>query len=151
MNELCVSQTKLFSVRHHAVQLTKHTGRVITIHGSSYAIKCLLSPMILPLRHPRHHGATAPSSSRLQRCTVGQNNLEYRLKYWATRSSVRSFARNAHSFACSGLLAALTPFAALTRLLAPSLLGNCKIRCLKMTWFCPIVRWRCVIKAAGKI
>ena len=37
--------------------------------------------------------------------TVGQNNQEYRLKYWATRSSVRSFARTAHSFACSGLLA----------------------------------------------
>ena len=39
--------------------------------------------------------------------TVGQNNQEYRLKYWATRSSVRSFARTAHSFACS--LTTLTP------------------------------------------
>ena len=39
--------------------------------------------------------------------TVGQNNQKYRLKYWATRSSVRSFARTAHSFACSGLLALL--------------------------------------------
>ena len=26
-------------------------------------------------------------------CTVGQNNQEYRLEYWATRLSVRSFAR----------------------------------------------------------
>ena len=34
-------------------------------------------------------------------CTVDQNNLEYRLKYWATPSSVCSFARTAHSFACS--------------------------------------------------
>ena len=30
--------------------------------------------------------------------TVGQNNQEYRLKYWATRSSIRSFARTAHSW-----------------------------------------------------
>ena len=29
--------------------------------------------------------------------TMGQNNQEYRLNYWATRSSVRSFA---HSLAC---------------------------------------------------
>ena len=46
---------------------------------------------------------------------------ELRRKYWATRSSVRSFARTAHSFACSGLLASLAPSAALTRLLARSL------------------------------
>ena len=38
-----------------------------------------------------------------------ENSQEYRLKYWATRSSVRSFARTAHSFACSGLLASLHP------------------------------------------
>ena len=44
-----------------------------------------------------------------------------RRKYWATRSSVRSFARTAHSFACSGLLASLAPSAALTRSLARSL------------------------------
>ena len=43
---------------------------------------------------------------------------EYRLKYWATRSSVRSFARTAHSVACSGLLASLAPSAALTCSLA---------------------------------
>ena len=29
--------------------------------------------------------------------TVGQNNQEYRLEYWATCSSVRSFTRTAHS------------------------------------------------------
>ena len=44
-------------------------------------------------------------------CTVGQNNREYRLEYWANRSSVRSFARTAHSFACSALLASLPHFA----------------------------------------
>ena len=43
------------------------------------------------------------------------NEPESRRKYWATRSSVRSFTRTGHSFACSGLLAALT------RLLARSL------------------------------
>ena len=35
--------------------------------------------------------------------TVGQNNQESRLQYWATR--IRSFARTAHSFTCSSLLA----------------------------------------------
>jgi len=49
------------------------------------------------------------------------NSQEFRLWYWATRSSVRSFARTAHSFACSGLLASLAPSAALTRSLARSL------------------------------
>ena len=52
---------------------------------------------------------------------MGQNNQKYRLKYWATRSSVRSFARTAHSFACSALLALLVRLAALTHLLAHSL------------------------------
>ena len=47
--------------------------------------------------------------------TVGQINQKPRRKYWATRSSVRSFARTAHLFACSGLLASLAPSAALTR------------------------------------
>ena len=41
-------------------------------------------------------------------CTVVQNNQKYRLKYWATHSSVRLFARTAHSFACTALLTALT-------------------------------------------
>ena len=53
--------------------------------------------------------------------TVVENSQEYRLEYWATRSSVRSFTRTAHLFACSGLLASLAPSAALTRLLARSL------------------------------
>ena len=43
--------------------------------------------------------------------TMVENSQEYRLKYWATRSFVRSFARTAHSFACSGLLASLAHFA----------------------------------------
>ena len=55
------------------------------------------------------------------RCSVGQNNPGNRLEYWATRSSVRSFACTAHFFACSGLLASLAPSAALNRSLARSL------------------------------
>ena len=35
------------------------------------------------------------------------NSQEYRLQCWATRSSVPSFARTAHSFACSRLLTSL--------------------------------------------
>ena len=59
--------------------------------------------------------------------TMVDNSQEYRLQYWATRSSVHSFARTAHSFACSGLLASLAPSAALTHsltLLTPSLVGK---------------------------
>ena len=53
--------------------------------------------------------------------TMVEDSQEYRLQYWATRSSVCSFARTAHSFACSRLLASLAPSAALTRSLARSL------------------------------
>ena len=42
-------------------------------------------------------------------------------KYWATRSSVRSFARTTHSFAYSALLASLARTAALIRSLVHSL------------------------------
>ena len=55
--------------------------------------------------------------------TVGENNQEYRLKNWATRSSVCT----AHLFACSRLLASLVPSAALTHSLTsltPSLVGK---------------------------
>ena len=44
-----------------------------------------------------------------------------RVEYWATRSSVRSFARTFHSSACSALLASLRRSAALIHLLACSL------------------------------
>ena len=55
------------------------------------------------------------------RRTVVWINQEYRRKYWATRSSVHSFTRTAHLFACSGLLALLAPSAALICSLARSL------------------------------
>ena len=47
-----------------------------------------------------------------------QINQKLRCTYWATRSSVRSFTRTAHSSACSALLASLAPSAALTHSLA---------------------------------
>ena len=51
--------------------------------------------------------------------TVGQNNQEYRFEYWATRSSVHSFAQTTDSFAGSALLASRARSAALIRSLAP--------------------------------
>ena len=64
-----------------------------------------------------------PNSILLSRWrrTVVWINQESRRKYWVTRSSVRSFAHFAH-FAHS---------------LAH---GKVNLWCLKMTWFCPIVR-----------
>ena len=53
--------------------------------------------------------------------TMVQNNQEFRRKYWATRSSFRSFAQITHSFACSALLDLLAPSAAHIRLFARSL------------------------------
>ena len=47
-----------------------------------------------------------------------QNSQEPRWKYWATRSSICSFARTTHSLACSTLLASLVRSSALVRLLA---------------------------------
>ena len=61
-----------------------------------------------------------PTVRRHLPSTVGQNNKEYRLEYWATRSSLlaRSFACTTHLFACSALLASLARSAAHTRSLA---------------------------------
>ena len=53
--------------------------------------------------------------------TVIQNFLKSVRSYWATRSSARSFARTAHSFACSALLASLARSTALIPSLARSL------------------------------
>ena len=49
-------------------------------------------------------------------CTVGQNNQEYRLEYWATCSSVRLFTCSAHLFAYS--LRSCPPLYSLPHLLA---------------------------------
>ena len=53
-------------------------------------------------------------SGSSHRITVSQNNQKSSLQYFATRSSVCSFARTAHSFACSTLLALLAHSAAFT-------------------------------------
>ena len=50
-----------------------------------------------------------------------QKDQKSRFKFWATRSSVRSFVRTIHSFACCALLALLARPAALTRSLVRSL------------------------------
>ena len=78
--------------------------------------------------------------------TMVQNSQKSRLEYWATRSSVRSFARTAHAFACSRLRTphrSRPPLRSLVRSLAHlahSLArGKVNFWCLKMTWFCPIV------------
>ena len=65
-------------------------------------------------------------------CTKIWDKQESRHKYWATCSSIRSFARTAHWVACSALLISLTPL----------LEGKWMIGCLKMPWFCSIVWWR---------
>ena len=80
-----------------------------------------LSPTLSPLDCPLQNQAFPLSLPLSHPLTMVDNSQEYRLKYWATRSSVRSFARTAHSFACCGLLASLAPSAALTRSLARSL------------------------------
>ena len=53
---------------------------------------------------------------RFRCCTMGKINQKYRLKNWATQSSVFSFTRTAHSFACSTLLASLGLFRSLAPL-----------------------------------
>ena len=74
---------------------------------------------------------------------VGQNSHESGRAYWATRSSVRSFARTVHSFAGSALLASLARSTALMSFLArsliPELVGKSRIRFFRTTGFCPTV------------
>ena len=52
--------------------------------------------------------ALGPTRASILHDSVDQINQKPRRKYWATRSSARSFARTAHLFACSALLAART-------------------------------------------
>ena len=62
-----------------------------------------------------------------QRRTMVEISQNSRRMYWATRSSIRSFACTAHSFACYTLLALLARSAALTRSLTsvtPELVGK---------------------------
>ena len=85
----------------------------------SVKIRCCFVLLFLP--HPISRLTLSSMTLLRPRRTVVWINQESRCKYWATRLSVRSSARTAHSFACSGLFASLTPSAALTCSLARSL------------------------------
>ena len=63
------------------------------------------------------------------------NSQDYKLKYWATRSSVRTITLTAHLFACSTLLTSLARWAALARFLARSLVAHWMISWLFILWF----------------
>ena len=70
--------------------------------------------------HPSVRPSVRPSGRR----TVGRMTMKSTrgvLGQWAIRSSIRLFARTAHSFACCALLASLASSAALIRSLARSL------------------------------
>ena len=66
-------------------------------NGIIFRMKEMVSWMEVKEVRPVHHG----------------NSQELGHNYWVSRSSVRLFARTAHSFACSKLLALLTCSAAL--------------------------------------
>ena len=78
--------------------------------------------------------------------TVVWNKQESRRNYWATRSSIRSFACTAHLFACSSLLDLVRCSTALICLLARSLSyfpapeAKWMIRCWNNGLFCTIVQ-----------
>ena len=78
---------------------------VLEVGGSEKGIFGIFGIFLMPFSGPA-------------RGTVRQNSQELGRKYWATRSSVRSFARTAHSFACAALLASLS------RSLTPELVGQ---------------------------
>ena len=102
-----------------------------------------VSPFSTPLLFP-FSPHLASQFATTSRSTVVQSNHELRRKYWATRFSVRSFARTAHSFACSGLLASRPPLRSLVRSLArsltsltPSLVGKWIFNVSKWPGFVP--------------
>ena len=92
----------------------KATIIVTTIQNVSYLRlrSSLLCPPLFPPLCPSFHSSLRPPF----RPTVRLRNR--RLRHWATRSSVRSFVRTAHSFTCYALL---TCSIALIRSLAHSL------------------------------
>ena len=78
-------------------------------------------------REPTTHLPLHPTTVPFHPSTVGQNIRKKILEFGNTRSSVHSFARTAHSFACSTLITSLAHSAALTRLLTsliPELVGQ---------------------------
>ena len=73
------------------------------------------------LRGNNNNDAAVTSTSFPIAGALWSGTNKNRDEYWVTRSSIRSFARTAHSFACSGLLPSLAPSAALNRFLTRSL------------------------------
>ena len=102
-----------------------HTRLVATSHRPLHNLSLLLS------RHYRRYTITivVPSYDLCRRIIIivvlssstVSKSQKYRLQYWATRSSVRLFARTVHLFACSALVGLVTHFAALAHSLARSL------------------------------
>ena len=82
-----------FCLIHNFVYLTNNDDSLAANWSAIFRISVTLSPLTL--------------TNSFSRCTVVQNNQEYRLEYWANCSSFRSFACTAHSFAPS--LTLLTP------------------------------------------
>ena len=101
---------------------------------------------------PLHHGNGLPRST--SPCTSAQWVdwlWNRRVEYWAIRSSVPSFARTAHSFACSALIASSARSA--QHSLTPELMGK---RLMSMHWtrrfhtdstHCAVKRERIVVYA----
>ena len=72
---------------------------------------------LLKLQSQNSHSEPETLNQSYTVAHVGQNNQEYRLKYWVTCSSFHSFTRT-QSFACSALLPLFKRSALLTRWLA---------------------------------
>ena len=96
--------------------------------------------------HFLHMCDAVPWKASLQWINESRSNAQWfemmwnrRVEYWATRSSVRSFTRTAHSFTCSALLASLARSAALIHSLACSLtlklMGKRFLSTNWMRWF----------------
>ena len=98
-----------------AIEFLDYTDEILTLQSTVFgSLDMSRSNSMTPTGQCR----IAPLIPCIQvRSTVGQNIREYRL-YWATRSSVRSFARTAHSLAGPALLALLRSLAHFTHSLA---------------------------------
>ena len=99
--------------------LYKHSLHPL-IHLSLLDAFSHLYKRICPSVGPSVHPSVCPSVRR----TVVWKSQGQRCKYWATCLSIRSFARTAHSFACSTLLVSLARSAALIHSLACSPVGH---------------------------
>ena len=82
---------------------------------SKHKKTCLLATSIVSFRQQSSHHKSRGKKSGSRQDTMVDNSQKCRLQYWATRSSVHSFARTAHSLARS--LTSRTPLHSL----APSL------------------------------